>query len=323
MEVFDSIMTNDKTSATQNKPGNEFVDLEQALNYQFEPTKYTYSKQQAILYALAVGAAADAVDLKELQFTYELNRSGFKALPTFAVIFPFGALEQILSVPGLKFNFMDLLHGEQYLEVKRPISVDATITNRAFISQIYDKGSGALILVDIHSFDEKEQEIAYNQASIFIRGIGDFGGDRGPSGGINMPPDRAPDDQVAEKTAKNQALLYRLASGDPNPLHADPALAAMVGFERPILQGLCTFGFAGRAVLKQFAANDPDRFKSIKARFSRHVFPGETIVTEMWRESATRILFQSKVRERAEVVLSNGAVKLHPPAAEAGNDERN
>lgn len=313
-------MTNDKTSATQNKPGNEFVDLEQALNYQFKPTKHTYGKQEAILYALAVGAAADAVDLEELQFTYELNRGGFKILPTFAVIFPFGALEQILSVPGLKFNFMNLLHGEQYLEVKRPLPLNATITNKASISHIYDKGSGALLIVDIQSFDEKEQEVAYNQASIFIRGIGGFGGDRGPSGRINIPPDRAPDDLLAEKTAKNQALLYRLASGDPNPLHADPALAAMVGFERPILHGLCTFGFAGRAILKQFAANDPDRFKSIKARFSRHVFPGETLITEMWRESATRILFQSKVREREEVVLSNGAVELHPPAVEAGSD---
>lgn len=323
MEVFDSIMTNDKTSGTQNKAGNEFVDLERALNYQFAPTQYTYDKQQAILYALAVGAAGDAVDLKELQFTYELNRAGFAVLPTFAVIFPFGALEQIFSVPGLKFNFMNLLHGEQYLEVKRPIPACATITNRASVSQIYDKGSGALLLVDIHSFDEKEQEIAYNQAAIFIRGIGGFGGDRGPSGAINGPPHRTPDHQLVEKTAKNQALLYRLASGDLNPLHADPAMAAMVGFERPILHGLCTFGFAGRAVLKQFAANDPDRFKSIKARFSRHVFPGETIVTEMWRESATRILFQSTVRERKEVVLSNGAVELHPPAAEAGSNERN
>jgi 3-hydroxyacyl-CoA dehydrogenase/3a,7a,12a-trihydroxy-5b-cholest-24-enoyl-CoA hydratase len=316
-------MANEKADGTQAKPGNEFVNLDQALNFQFKPTEFSYSKKEAILYALAVGAAADPVDLKELQFTYELNQAGFKVLPSFAVVFPFDALEQIFSVPGLKFSFMNLLHGEQFLELKRPIPVEATVTNTAHISQIYDKGSGALLLVDVHSVDEKGEELAYNQASIFIRGIGGFGGERGPSGQINIPPQRQPDAQLVEKTATNQALLYRLASGDRNPLHADPALAAMVGFERPILHGLCTFGFAARAVQKQYASNAPDRFKSIKVRFSRHFFPGETIVTEMWRESATRILFQSKARERDELVLSNGAVELHPPVTEGGSGERN
>ena len=302
---------NETSPAMRAKPGNEFVDLEQALGYQFQPTEYSYSEREASLYALSVGAAADAVDEKELQFVYELNRSGFRVLPTFAVIFPFGALEQIVTVPGLKFNFMNLLHGEQYLEIKRPLAPSATITNHAHISHIYDKGSGALVIVDIHSIDENGDEIAFNQASIFLRGIGNFGGDRGPSGKVNLPPDRAPDARFEDKTTSNQALLYRMISGDKNPLHADPGFAAMVGFERPILHGLCTFGFAGRAVLKQFADNDPLHFKSIKARFSRHVYPGESIITEMWRETENRIIFQSKVGERDEVVLSSGAVELN------------
>jgi len=315
-------MTDMVTSGAQRRSSNEFVDLEQAVNFKFLPTEYTYTKREVGLYALAVGAATDPVDPKELQYVYELNREGFRPLPTFAVIFPFGALEQIASVPGLKFNFMNLLHGEQFLEVKRPIPTAATISNSAQISQIYDKGSGALVIVDIHSVDEKGDEIAFNQASIFIRGIGGFGGDRGPSGHINTPPERPQDALINEKTAKNQALLYRLASGDRNPLHADPAMATMVGFERPILHGLCTFGFAGRAVVKQFAGNDPARFKSIKARFSRHVFPGESIVTEMWHESDTHIIFRSMVRERDEIVLSNGAVDLHPSFVEAGSEEK-
>jgi len=293
------------------KPGSEFVDLEQALGYQFQPTEYRYSAREASLYALSVGAALDALDEKELQYVYEQNRGGFRVLPTFAVTFPFGALEQIVTVPGLKFNFMNLLHGEQYLEIKRPLASQATITNNAHISQIYDKGSGALVIVDIHSMDEHGAEIAFNQASIFLRGIGNFGGDRGPSGQINQPPNRLPDAAIEAKTAGNQALLYRLSSGDNNPLHTDPGFAAMVGFERPILHGLCTFGFAGRAVLKQFADNDPLQFKSIKARFSRHVYPGESIVTEMWQESEKRIIFQSKVKERDEVVLSSGAFELN------------
>jgi 3-hydroxyacyl-CoA dehydrogenase/3a,7a,12a-trihydroxy-5b-cholest-24-enoyl-CoA hydratase len=292
------------------KRGNEFVDLDQALNFQFKPNAFTYDKQRVMHYALAIGAGADPSNADELQFVYELNRGGFHVFPTFAVVFPFGAMEQIVYVPGLKFNFMNLLHGEQYLEVKRPLPTSATVINSAHISQIYDKGSGALVIIDIHSVDEGGEEIAFNQASLFIRGIGGFGGDRGPSGRINIPPEREPDTIVSDKTNPNQALHYRIASGDPNPLHADPAFAAMLGFQQPILHGLCTYGFAARAVLKQFGGNDPARFKSIKARFSRHVFPGENIISEMWRLSDGRILFQSKVAERDEVVLANGVVEL-------------
>lgn len=290
--------------------GNEFVDLDKALGYQFSPTQYTYTKREAGLYALSIGAAAEALAGDELQFVYELNRSGFNILPTFAVVFPFGALEQIAAVPGLKFNFMNLLHGEQYMALKRPIPHEATITNQAKISQIYDKGSGALVIVDIESIDEKGNEIAFNRASIFIRGIGNFGGDRGPSTRNNLSFEDKPDAVISERSRQNQALLYRLASGDRNPLHADPKIATMLGFERPILHGLCTFGFAGRAVLKQYAGNDPRRFKSIKARFSHHVYPGETIETHMWQETEKRILFQSKVAERDEIVLTNGVVEL-------------
>jgi 3-hydroxyacyl-CoA dehydrogenase/3a,7a,12a-trihydroxy-5b-cholest-24-enoyl-CoA hydratase len=304
-------MSDTGRSDSRSKRGNEFVDLNQALNYQFRPTEFTYDNQRVIHYALSVGAGMAPDDPADLQFVYELYRGGFRSLPTFAVIFPFGALEQIATVPGLKFNFMNLLHGEHYLEVKRPIPIEATITNSAHISQIYDKGSGALVIVDIHSVDEDGDEIVFNQASIFIRGIGGFGGDRGPGGRINIPPDRDPDAILSDKTSANQALHYRIASGDRNPLHADPALAAMVGFERPILHGLCTFGFAGRAVLKHFTNNDPARFKSIKTRFSKHIFPGESLITEMWQDSDTRILFQSKVLERDEIVLSNGAVELY------------
>ena len=193
-----------------------------------------------------------------------------------------------------------------------PLSTTATITNHSKITAVYDKGKGATIISDVHCVDEHGEEVAFNQSPIFIRGLGGFGGERGPStGSINLPPDRTPDAVISQPTRPDQALLYRLSSGDPNPLHADPQMAACGGFDRPILHGLCTVGFAGRAVLKQFAGNDPARFKSIKVRFSKHVFPGETIVTEMWRESEKRIVFQSKVAERDEVVLSNAVVELH------------
>jgi 3-hydroxyacyl-CoA dehydrogenase/3a,7a,12a-trihydroxy-5b-cholest-24-enoyl-CoA hydratase len=282
-----------------------------AIGYEFAPVTTQYAAKDVSLYALSVGAAADALDAAELPFVYELSGDGFRPLPTFAVTFPFALLWQITAVPGLRFNPALLLHGEQYLELRRPLPTKATLTHRARIADIYDKGSAALVLLDVTTSDETGQELAFNRSSLFIRGLGGFGGERGPSGGGPALPDRAPDATHRQATTDNQALLYRLSSGDGNPLHADPAFAAAGGFQRPILHGLCTFGFAGRAVLRAFAGNDPARFKSIKARFARHVFPGETIVTEMWAADEGHVLFQSKVAERNEVVLSNGVVELN------------
>jgi 3-hydroxyacyl-CoA dehydrogenase/3a,7a,12a-trihydroxy-5b-cholest-24-enoyl-CoA hydratase len=281
-----------------------------AVGYEFEPRTQTYDQGDLSLYALSVGAAADPLDPAELKFVYELSRDGFAALPTYAVTFPFSLLWQITNVPGLRFNPALLLHGEQYLELKRPLPTKAMVTNTARIAAIYDKGSGALVLLDVNTRDEAGEELAFNRVSLFIRGLGGFGGERGPSTAAAPPPDRAPDAVHRDKTSDNQALLYRLSSGDRNPLHADPAFAAAGGFDRPILHGLCTFGYAGRAVLRHFAGNDPTRLKSIRARFSKHVFPGETIVTEMWRDDDGHILFQSKAAERDEIVLSNGVVEL-------------
>ena len=287
------------------------VDLEKALGYQFKPAAITYEEKDVSLYALSIGAATNPVDPEELKFVYELNGEGFFTFPTYAVTFPFSVMWEILNVPGLKFNPMMLLHGEQYLELKRPLPTKATVTNHAHISQIYDKGSGALVILDISTKDEAGEEIAFNQLSAFIRGIGGFGGERGPSSKINIPPEQAPDVVVEEKTEPNQALIYRISSGDGNPLHADPRMAAMGNFDRPILHGLCTFGFAARAVLRECADNDPARFKAVKVRFSKHFFPGETVITEMWRQSENEIIFQAKVKERDELVLTNALVTLH------------
>lgn len=286
------------------------VDLSLALGHTFAPRPFTYTARDAALYALSVGAADDPLDTVALRYVYELHRQGQQVFPTFAATFLFAVFDQLLSVPGLTFNPVMLLHGEQYLELKRPLPLHATLTQHARISQIFDKGKGALVIIDISSQDESGAEVAFNQASMFIRGLGGFGGERGPSSDINQPPDRAPDAVYQAQTTPHQALFYRLTGSDPNPLHADPQIGQMAGFARPILHGLCTFGFAARAVLKTFAGDDPTRFHSIKVRFARHVFPGETIVTEMWRTSDTEIVFQAKVAERDEVVLSNAAITL-------------
>lgn len=287
------------------------IDVAKVLGYQFKPAEFKYDERDVSLYGLSIGIGDDPVDPEALKFVYELNGAGFYPFPTMPVIFPFSVMWQILDVHGLAFNPMMLLHGEQYLEVKRPLSTQATITNHAHISQIYDKGSGVLMYLDISSVDEQGEEVAFNQIGVFIRGIGGFGGERGPSGKINVPPEELPETVFSQRTQRNQALLYRLASGDGNPLHADPQMAAVGGYERPILHGLCTFGYAVRAVLREYADNDAARLKSVKVRFSKHFFPGETVVTEMWPESATRIIFQARVLERDELVITNAAVELH------------
>lgn len=284
------------------------IDVTKVLGYQFKPLETRYTERDVSLYALSIGAAADPLDRDELKFVYELNGAGFFVFPTFPMVFPFPMMWQILDVPGLEFNPMLLLHGEQTMVLRRPLPITATLTTHAHISQVYDKGSGALIILDISTVDEQGEEVAFNQLSAFIRGLGGFGGERGPSGSANKSPERPPDAVVTQVTQPNQALYYRLASGDGNPLHADPQMAAIGGYDRPILHGLCTLGFAARAVLKTFGDNDPARFQSIRARFSQPVFPGETVLTEMWNEGDGRVLFRARIQERSGVVAITNAV---------------
>lgn len=180
---------------------------------------------------------------------------------------------------------------------------------------VYDKGKGVTVVIEATTEDQDGTVICINRFTVFIRGIGGYGGDRGPTPAKLSPPEgKKPCAVVSEKTSDNQALLYRLGSGDLNPLHADPSMAAMGGFDKPILHGMCSFGHAARAVLKSFCGNDPARFKSIQARMTKHVFPGETLRTEMWKVSATQVRFRCISEDRNVVVLANAAVEIVPDA---------
>jgi len=300
---------------TKSRGGNEFIDLDEAFDAPPIEAKNSYDERDAALYGLAIGAAHDPTDSKDLQYVYEMHGDGFRVAPTFGVIPALGVVMQMAKegkqAPGMKYGFDRVLHGEQYTEVKRPLPPKANLRHVFKVKDIFDKGRSAVVVNSITTYDaDSGEELVYNELTTFVRGAGGWGGDRGPQGEANVPPERAPDAVVTEKTSENQALLYRL-TGDWNPLHADPSFAQAFGFQKPILHGLCTFGFVARHAIKQFAGNDGRLFKSIKVRMADSVFPGETLKTEMWKESDTRIIVRCSVVERDKVVISNAAVELY------------
>jgi len=304
----------DNINAGPSLGGNDIIDVDLALGYEFPEDVTTYDERDLALYALGVGAANDPSDSKDLQLVYERHNKGFRALPTYGVIPAMNAMiDRAIrgeKAPGLNYGPERLLHGEQYMELYYPLPAQATLTHRARVKDIWDKGKGAIVNVEAKSYDEDGNLLIKNEFVSFIRGAGGYGGERGPSSEVNVAPDRAPDVVTEENIGTNQALLYRL-SGDWNPLHVDPGFAMAFGFDKPILHGLCTFGFATRHVINAFSGGDPRYFKSIKVRFADSVFPGETLVTEMWKESDQRILFRCRIKERDTVVLSNAAIELH------------
>ncbi|XP_008057848.1 peroxisomal multifunctional enzyme type 2, partial [Carlito syrichta] len=279
-----------------------------AIGYKLPPFSSAYTELEAVMYALGVGASIK--DPNDLKFIYE-GSSDFSCLPTFGVILGQKSMMNggLGEIPGLSINFAKVLHGEQYLELYKPLPRAGELKCEAVVADVLDKGSGVVILMDVYSYSGKEL-ICYNQFSIFLVGSGGFGGKRtSDKAKVAVAiPNRPPDAVLTDTTSLNQAALYRL-SGDWNPLHIDPNFANVAGFDKPILHGLCTFGFSARHVLRQFADNDVSRFKAIKVRFAKPVYPGQTLQTEMWKEG-NRIHFQTKVQETGDIVISNAYVDL-------------
>lgn len=260
-----------------------------------EPYRASWSSKDALLYAVGIGAG-----VHELAFTTE-NTSGVEQqiFPTFAVVVGWGPGSAMANLGT--FNPAMLVHGQQAITLHRPLPVHGSVTITGKIAAIYDKGKAAVVVTESTATDDADGTAIFtNTSSVFIKGEGGWGGERGPSGPRNIPPDRSPDHQVTYQTSPDQALLYRL-SGDRNPLHTDPAFAAMGGFDRPILHGLCSYGFTGRALLHTLCDSDSSRFEHIEARFASPVLPGEALTVSMWQISPTDAVFVTSVADRAVI----------------------
>ncbi|CAD6192163.1 unnamed protein product [Caenorhabditis auriculariae] len=282
------------------------MDPEKAKAHIPAPDFFSYNSRDAIIYALGVGAHAK----QDIRYLYEVHED-FAPLPTF-IVAPGLKAAGLLDWPGIEFDLVRILHGEQYIEIHEPLPTDARLRSECRVVDLLDKGSGALILSEITTYDDATgKKIGVQQISTFQVGAGKFGGAR-TSPHEKKPadiPSREPDAVVEEKTSIDQAALYRMGSGDLNPLHIDPNFAKMSGFEQPILHGLCSLGFSTRHVLSVWANNDGTQFKAMKTRFASPVIPGQTLRTEMWKEG-NRIVFQTKVKETGKTVLSNCWVEL-------------
>jgi acyl dehydratase len=277
------------------------VNQDVVLNWTFAPVAERYDSNRTILYALGVGAGIDGNEA-DLRFVYERN---LKALPTLAVVLAADA--PWIADPRTGITFRQVLHGEEKLEIHRPLPATGTVIAQTSIEGLYDKGPKGAVLVLKRELRAEAGGalLATTRSSAFLRADGGFGGQ---SEGQELPqsiPERAPDIAVSIPTRADQALIYRM-SGDHNPLHIDPAVARQAGFQRPILHGLCSYGIAGRAVVKALCDDDPDLLRRLDVRFSTPVYPGETLVTDIWREGPGRAAFRVRVAERNVVVLNNG-----------------
>lgn len=271
-----------------------------AVGTEGDPVEVSWTSRDCLLYAVGIGAGTD-----ELAFTTENTADvDQQVFPTFPVVVGWGRGSAMRHVGS--FNPALLVHGQQSVALHRTIPVEGTATLQSRITAMYDKGKAAVVVSETTA-TMGGAPLYTNTSSAFIRGEGGWGGERGPSGPQNVPPEREPDHRVTYATSPDQALLYRL-SGDRNPLHSDPAFAAMGGFDRPILHGLCTYGFTGRALLHTLCGGDPSRFTSMAGRFASPVYPGEDLTVSMWTTGDGEAVFTTAVGERA--VIDQGLVRF-------------
>ncbi|GIU88886.1 MAG: 3-alpha,7-alpha,12-alpha-trihydroxy-5-beta-cholest-24-enoyl-CoA hydratase [Acidimicrobiia bacterium] len=280
------------------------IDVAKVVGAELPRTTASWDRDDVILYHLGLGAGVPPTDPGELEYCYE---GRLKVLPTFGVLPVFSTLTGLVGLDGMDFNPVMLLHGEQEITVHKPLPVRATVTNTGRVEHVYDKGKGATVVVVAETRDERGEPLCTNRFVAFIRGEGGFGGDPGPAP-ANEPPDRDPDLVAESPTLPQQALIYRL-SGDKNPLHVDPDMARLGGFDTPILHGLCSYGIVAKAVVDHALDGDVTRVAGFAARFGGVAYPGETLVTKMWRTDRG-IVVHTDCKERGTKVVTNALMTV-------------
>lgn len=281
------------------------LDYDELMSKVQTDLPFSYTDADTMLYALSIGMGNDPLDQRELPYVYEQGEP-LKTMPTLATV----VVPEMFPV-GLGWDYSQILHSEQRMRLYRPLPPAADLLINKRVVDAFDRGPklGALILLEAEGRLASDDTVLFSMGcSIVARGDGGFGGPKGKGIPPHRPPRREPDLSCDITTRRNQALLYRL-TGDRNPLHADPAAARAVGFERPILHGLCTFGVACKAVLQTICDYDYTLVHEFDARFSAPVLPGDTITTDMWQEGNV-VSFACSVKQRGVVVLRNGKCTL-------------
>jgi acyl dehydratase len=281
------------------------LDYAKLKSMRIEPIRHTYTRRDTMLYALGVGVGtSDPTAAGDLKYIYEKS---LVALPMQAVTL--GAAPMLLAQPEFGINYKLLLHAEQTLLIHKPLPVEGTVIGAITIDEIYDKGpsKGAILYMTRKLHDAGAGDLLATLGGVyFLRGDGGCGGkSEGAPKPRPVPADRSPDRTVALANARNQALIYRL-SGDYNPLHIDPDIAAAAGFDRPILHGLCHYGMAGRALIATLCDDDPSRLVRLDARFTSPVYPGEPLHVEIWNIADGDASFRVVASERNAIVQDFG-----------------
>jgi acyl dehydratase len=282
------------------------MNLDAVKAFRLKPIEHHFTAKDSILYALGLGYGEQPDDPYQLQFVYE---KGLKAVPSACVVLAHPGFW--VSEPSLGIDWIKILHGEQSFEILQPLPAEGKVRGEYEVTAVEDRGGdkGAVMYITKNLFDAKSNELLAKVGSVYmLRGDGGKGG-YGQAPPQPLPlPDGAPDKVCEIKTLPQSALIYRL-SGDMNPIHADPAAAIKAGFSRPILHGLCSMGVATRALIAAVADHDPDRLRAVSLRFSKPVFPGETLRVEIFKTEAG-IRFRAVAVEREVVVLDRGSARV-------------
>jgi acyl dehydratase len=281
------------------------LDYARLKSMKLEPIRHTYTRRDTMLYALGLGVGAnEPTDAGDLKYIYEKS---LVALPTQAVTLGAGAM--LLAQPEFGINYKMLLHAEQSLQIHQPLPVEGTVIGEISIDEIYDKGAskGAILYMTRKLFDGGSGDLLATMGTVsFLRGDGGCGGKtEGAPKPRPVPAERGADQSAVLPNPRNQALIYRL-SGDYNPLHIDPEIAGIAGFDRPILHGLCHYGMAGRALIATLCGDDPSRLLRLDTRFTSPVYPGEPLHVELWNIGAGDASFRVVASERNVIVQDFG-----------------